>query len=104
VAHRGSKGALAVWQNAFDMAEIEGLRMTARLERNLAAAAEIARQKGHDYVGTEHALLGLLSDPHSIATQVLRELGADQTARQRLLQVMASPGYKRSSAPPTSEP
>ena len=85
------------------MDDIEGLRPTARLARNIAAAARIAREKGHDYVGTEHALLGLLADPDGIATHVLHELGVDDTARRRLLQIMESPGYK-GSLPPGAAP
>lgn len=41
----------------------------------LNRAAEHARELGHDYVGTEHVLLGLATPEHGLATVVLRELG-----------------------------
>lgn len=44
-------------------------------ERYLVAGADEARGRGHGYVGTEHVLLALTSDPHGGATRVLAELG-----------------------------
>jgi ATP-dependent Clp protease ATP-binding subunit ClpA len=44
-------------------------------ERYLVAGADEARRRGHSYVGTEHVLLALTSDPHSGATRLLAELG-----------------------------
>jgi hypothetical protein len=37
-------------------------------------------QLGHDYIGTEHILLGLVREPGCRATTILSELGADQAA------------------------
>src|SRR5215207_6284045 len=48
----------------------------------LDAAAEQARGLGHNYVGTEHALLGLLAAQDRLAAHVLGELGV---TRQRIL-------------------
>jgi ATP-dependent Clp protease ATP-binding subunit ClpA len=44
-------------------------------ERYLFAGADEARGRGHGYVGTEHVLLALTSDPHGGATRALAELG-----------------------------
>jgi ATP-dependent Clp protease ATP-binding subunit ClpA len=44
-------------------------------ERYLVAGANEARRLGVSYVGTEHVLLALTSDPHGGATRVLAELG-----------------------------
>jgi ATP-dependent Clp protease ATP-binding subunit ClpA len=44
-------------------------------EPYLIAGADKARRLGHGYVGTEHVLLALTSDPHGGATRVLAELG-----------------------------
>ncbi len=42
----------------------------------MRSAVEEALRLGHDYVGTEHLLLGLLADGESVAAKVLSELGA----------------------------
>jgi ATP-dependent Clp protease ATP-binding subunit ClpC len=50
---------------------------TLRANRALQLAAEEARQLGHDYLGTEHLLLGLTKDKESLAAQILISLGVD---------------------------
>jgi ATP-dependent Clp protease ATP-binding subunit ClpA len=44
-------------------------------ERYLLAGAAEARQRGHNYVGTEHVLLALTRNPNSPGARMLRELG-----------------------------
>jgi hypothetical protein len=46
----------------------------------LNRAAEDARELGHDYIGTEHALLGLLATEAGLATHVLGDLGVTREA------------------------
>jgi hypothetical protein len=46
-------------------------RFTDRARNVLAAAGEAARGLGHNYVGTEHFLLGILADPQSLAAKLL---------------------------------
>ncbi|HJP74092.1 MAG TPA: Clp protease N-terminal domain-containing protein [Pseudonocardiaceae bacterium] len=41
----------------------------------LARAMRVSGTLGHNYIGTEHLLLGLIDDIESVATQVLTELG-----------------------------
>src|SRR5690606_10095560 len=75
-------------------------RFTDRARRVLSSATEVARGLGHAYVGTEHLLLALYTDPVApvgprgepgrvgggLAAQVLRELGLDrQTAQARVV-------------------
>lgn len=48
---------------------------TTRAKRALDSANDTARVLGHDYVGTEHLLLGLVSDETSPAAQILYSLG-----------------------------
>jgi ATP-dependent Clp protease ATP-binding subunit ClpC len=50
---------------------------TPRSKRVLELAVEEAYQLGHDYVGTEHLLLGLTQDGRGVAAQVLTNLGID---------------------------
>jgi hypothetical protein len=48
---------------------------TSRARTSLARAREEAREMGHNYVGTEHMLLGVLADPAALSVSVLAELG-----------------------------
>jgi ATP-dependent Clp protease ATP-binding subunit ClpC len=48
---------------------------------------------GHNYIGTEHLLLGLFGDEDSIAGKVLRDLGASyDVVRDRTLELLAGYG------------
>lgn len=51
----------------------------------MAAAMEAAIGFGHDYVGCEHLLVGLLADPDSQAGQTLRASGVDEGELHRAL-------------------
>jgi hypothetical protein len=55
-------------------------RFTLRARNALGDAELVAREWGHDYVGTEHLLLSLYRDPHGLGALVLAEcgLGEDQ--------------------------
>ena len=47
-----------------------------------------AVQLGHDYIGTEHILLGLIGEGDGVAAQVLVKLGADlNRVRQQVIQL-----------------
>lgn len=50
---------------------------TPRAKKALELSAEEARSLGHNYIGTEHILLGLLREEEGIASQVLFSLGVD---------------------------
>jgi ATP-dependent Clp protease ATP-binding subunit ClpC len=50
---------------------------TPRAKRVLELSLEEARQLGHNYIGTEHLLLGLLREGEGVAARVLENLGAD---------------------------
>ncbi len=52
-------------------------RFTERAQRALIYSQEEARNLGHNYVGTEHLLLGLLREDEGAAAQVLKGLGID---------------------------
>ena len=51
--------------------------LTLRANKALQLAAKEARQLGHNYLGTEHLLLGLTKDKESLAAQILMGLGVD---------------------------
>ena len=50
---------------------------TPRAKRVLELSLEEARQLGHNYIGTEHLLLGLIRDGEGVAARVLENLGVD---------------------------
>src|SRR5690554_3726263 len=50
---------------------------TPRAKRVLELAFDEARQLGHNYIGTEHILLGLIREGEGVAAQVLKNLGVD---------------------------
>jgi hypothetical protein len=55
-------------------------RLTPGAHDALNWAGEVARELGHDYIGTEHALVGLLSTEGGVAARVLADLGATREA------------------------
>lgn len=52
-------------------------RFTKRARRVLSLAQEEAQRLNHNYIGTEHLLLGLVREENGVAVRVLRELGID---------------------------
>jgi ATP-dependent Clp protease ATP-binding subunit ClpA len=67
-------------------------RFTDRARRVVVLAQEEARLLNHDYIGTEHILLGLIREGEGVAAQVLVNLGADLArVRQQVVQVLS--GY-----------
>src|SRR5256714_1276979 len=56
---------------------IQQLVPTSRVKKVIEISFEESRRMGHDYVGTEHLLLGLLLEGEGIAAHVLEDLGAN---------------------------
>ena len=66
---------------------------TPRAKKVLELSLREALQLGHNYIGTEHILLGLLREGEGVATQVLVKLGADLgRVRQQVIQMLS--GYQ----------
>ena len=64
-------------------------RFTNAARRVIVLAQEESRLLGHDHIGTEHLLLGLVADREGIAAGVLTELGIDLgTARSEVEEVV----------------
>jgi ATP-dependent Clp protease ATP-binding subunit ClpC len=64
-------------------------RFTERARRVVVHAQEEARELDHNYIGTEHLLLGLLREPESVAGQALRDLGISlDSAREQVIQII----------------
>src|SRR5690606_25647658 len=61
--------------------------------RALGLSLREALQLGHNYIGTEHILLGLIREGEGVAAQVLQQLGAElQKVRQSVIQLLSGPG------------
>ena len=64
-------------------------RFTARARRAVVNAQQEARELNHNYIGTEHLLLGLMREPESVAARALQELKISQdTVRERVIQIV----------------
>ena len=62
-------------QSGPDMVTMGKLPQTPRAKKVIEYSMEEARNLGHNYVGTEHILLGLLREQEGVAAQVLMNLG-----------------------------
>ena len=66
---------------------------TPRAKKVLELSLREALQLGHNYIGTEHILLGLIREGEGVAAQVLVDLGASpDRVRQQVVQLMANAG------------
>src|ERR1700729_722095 len=84
---------------------------TPRAKKVLELSLREALQLGHNYIGTEHILLGLIREGEGVAAQVLVKLGADLSrVRQQVIQLLhgyqgkepAAAGAAAESTPATS--
>src|SRR5487761_1369703 len=88
---------------------------TPRAKKVLELSLREALQLGHNYIGTEHMLLGLVREGEGVAAQVLVSLGADLSrVRQQVIQLLsgyrgretvgASTGQSSNEGTPTGSP
>jgi len=71
------------------------IALTPRGKRILELSVEEARRMGHNYVGTEHMLLGLIREGEGLAAQVLKAMGADlDRVRQVVFKMLGEPGQQ----------
>ncbi|HEU0241215.1 MAG TPA: ATP-dependent Clp protease ATP-binding subunit [Micromonosporaceae bacterium] len=74
---------------------------TPRAKKVLELSLREALQLGHNYIGTEHILLGLIREGEGVAAQVLVKLGADlNRVRQQVIQLLS--GYQTGKEPTTA--
>jgi ATP-dependent Clp protease ATP-binding subunit ClpC len=75
---------------------------TPRAKKVLELSLREALQLGHNYIGTEHILLGLIREGEGVAAQVLVKLGADLSrVRQQVIQLLS--GYQGSGGAAAAE-
>ncbi|TDW23765.1 Clp protease N-terminal domain-containing protein [Kribbella kalugense] len=75
-------------------------RYTQRARAVVQAAADIARERNHDFVGTEHLLLGMYNQPEGIAAKVLVKHGITNESVLQAVDVQ-SPAAEPSDKPKT---
>jgi len=86
---------------------IGDIPFTPRAKKALELAAEEARSLGHNYIGTEHLLLGLIREGEGVASQVLLNLGMDlNSVRNEVMELLGSalPGFGQQPAAKTKTP
>ena len=76
-------------------------RFTDRARRVLVLAQEEARLLNHNFIGTEHILLGLLHEGEGVAAKALESLGINLEAVRAKVELRMGPsGSPTSGAPP----
>ncbi len=70
-------------------------RFTQRARRVLSLAHQEAERMRHNYIGTEHLLLGLIREEGGVAGRVLRELGLEPDRVQEIVERLTGPGEYR---------
>ncbi len=73
-------------------------RFTQRARRVLSLAQEEAERLQHNYIGTEHLLLGLMREEGGVAGRVLRDLGLEQRRVEELVDQMTRASSRTASA------
>jgi ATP-dependent Clp protease ATP-binding subunit ClpC len=78
---------------------------TPRAKKVLELSLREALQLGHNYIGTEHILLGLIREGEGVAAQVLQKLGADlNRVRQQVIQLLSGYTGGKETAPGEAPP
>jgi ATP-dependent Clp protease ATP-binding subunit ClpC len=68
---------------------------TPRAKKVLELALREALSLGHNYIGTEHILLGLIREEEGVATRILLDLDADpEKIRNEVMQLLSGPGRR----------
>jgi ATP-dependent Clp protease ATP-binding subunit ClpC len=87
---------------------IGDIPFTPRSKKALELSAEEAHALGHNYIGTEHLLLGLIREGEGMASQVLLNLGLDlNTVRNEVMELLGSAlpgGVGQGQQPKTKTP
>jgi ATP-dependent Clp protease ATP-binding subunit ClpC len=83
-----------------DQLALGKLPQTPRAKKVIDSAIEEARRLNHNYVGTEHLLLGLLREEEGVAAQVLINVGLNLAdVRAEVLNLLGGPSGKQAEAP-----
>src|SRR5919107_729723 len=71
-------------------------RFTERARQVVVLAQEEARTLNHNYIGTEHILLGLVREDEGVAARILLDFDADSDKiRNEVIRMLSGPGGRR---------
>src|SRR5919197_1700218 len=74
-------------------------RFTERARQVVVLAQEEARTLKHNYIGTEHILLGLVRENEGVAARILLDFDADsEKIRNEVIRMLSGPGGRRSGS------
>ena len=79
-------------------------RFTEKAIKVIMLAQEEARRLGHNFVGTEQILLGLIGEGTGVAAKVLKSMGTSKMLVLRWRKLSAGPGFVAVEIPFTPEP
>lgn len=86
-------------QGGSDLVSVGQLPFTPRVKKVLEYAMEEARALGHNYIGTEHLLLGLLKEQEGVAAQVLLNMGVKPAeVREEVIGLLGSESAQNSQS------
>jgi ATP-dependent Clp protease ATP-binding subunit ClpC len=83
------------------------LPFTPKAKKVIELAMDEARSLGHNYIGTEHLLLGLIREGEGVASQVLMNMGLElEKVREEVMNLLGSeiPGYETGQKPGGGSP
>jgi ATP-dependent Clp protease ATP-binding subunit ClpC len=69
-------------------------RFTMHARESVARAYQAAKSFNHDYIGSEHVLLGLIEESAGRAARLLKDLGCDPKKIGKDVEALVSPGSK----------
>src|ERR1700747_1407349 len=99
-AYPGSLGRLTI-RNAAQEAVNLFERFTDRARRVLVLAQEEARLLNHNFIGTEHILLGLIHEGEGVAAKALESLGVSlEAVREKVEETIGPAGSSTTGSPP----
>ena len=79
-------------------------KFTEKAESAINRALEFASEMGHTYVGSEHILLGLTSEPDSVGAKILTDHGATLEEERNIIRSISGVGDKSSVTPADMTP
>lgn len=83
----------------FGRRAMNGYNFTERARKALALARDEAARLHHEYIGTEHILLGLLREGDGVAIDVIQNLGADPDELRNRIEEVVKPGREAATGP-----
>jgi ATP-dependent Clp protease ATP-binding subunit ClpA len=88
-----------------DHADTGQLPFTPDAKRVLEAAVQEASSLGHNYIGTEHILLALITLSEGVSVRILADCNAQpDQIRSEVIRLLSGPGARREQRPPSATP